>query len=96
MCSTTINITITFTTDEGPKNSKCFLNSNFLGRRFANWTCASEVVNELKCYLFLQRYVFWKLYQNMMLDKLKHFVVMIKLSSNYLLLVFHETAEEKA
>ena len=31
-----------------------------------------------------------------MSDKLKHFVVMIKLSSNYLLLVFHQTAEEKA
>ena len=40
--------------------------------------------------------VFWKRYQNMMSDQLKHFVVMIKLSSNYLLLVFHDIAEEKA
>ena len=32
----------------------------------------------------------------MMSDKLKHFVVTIKLSSNYFLLVFHEIAEEKA
>ena len=31
----------------------------------------------------------------MMSDKLKHFVVMIKLSSNSFLLVFHEIAEEK-
>ena len=40
--------------------------------------------------------VFWKRYQNMMSDQLKHFVVMIKLSSNYFLLVFHDIAEEKA
>ena len=32
---------------------------------------------------FLRRCVFWKRYQNMISDKLKHFVVMIKLSSNY-------------
>ena len=40
--------------------------------------------------------VFLKRYQNMMSDKLKHFVVMIKLSSNYFLRVFHKIAEEKA
>ena len=32
----------------------------------------------------------------MMSDKMKHFVFMIKLSSNYFLLVFHEITEEKA
>ena len=32
----------------------------------------------------------------MMSDKLKHFVVMIKLSFNSFLLVIHEIAEEKA
>ena len=31
-----------------------------------------------------------------MSDKLKHFVVMIKLSFYYFLLVFHDIAEEKA
>ena len=45
MCSTTVNITITFTIDEGPKNLICFLNSKFLGGCFANWTSANEVLN---------------------------------------------------
>ena len=66
-----------------------------LGGRFANWASANEVVNSSKCYFFSGD-VFWKRYQNMISAKLKHFVVMIKLSSNYFLLVFHDIAEEKA
>ena len=66
---------------------------NVRGTFCYNWASANEGVNSSKCYFFLWRCVFWKRYQNMMSDQLKHFVVMIKLSSNYFLLVVHEIAE---
>ena len=46
------HINITFTIDERPENSICFLNSEFFRGYFTNKTSASEVVNSSKCCFF--------------------------------------------